>query len=349
MKKFHYITACLAAAAVIAGCAKTAEEATNASTKMYLDAWTGANYPSATVSSKGLYILEDQVVGSGDQWDSDNGFAKVLFTETDMVGNIYDTTDEDLAKVAGLYSNNVTFGPRIWLISEGSYGVYAGLEDALNGMRVGGTRKVLVPSWLMTYKRYSSDKDYYSKQTSATNTIYTISLLDQCSNVYDWEVEDVEAFVEEHMHGVDSTYYGGDESGLKYGFYYDRVSVPEKWADYEMPSDTVVYINYTGRLLSGKVFDTTIAQTAKEHGIYSQSKDYSPVQINIKEDYNNITMTASESSLITGFKAALKMMHPYEHGNAAFISTLGYGYSGSGSSIRPFTPISFEITLVDKP
>ena len=102
------------------------------------------------------------------------------------------------------------------------------------------------------------------------------------------------------------------------------------------------------------MFDTTIADTAKVHNIYSSSKTYSPVKITWGKSYTDLKMTASgsssSSSIIPGFQKTLwEMRHPYEKGVGMFFSLYGYGSSGSGKTIPSFSPLVFEIEIVDKP
>ena len=137
-----------------------------------------------------------------------------------------------------------------------------------------------------------------------------------------------------------------------YGFYYQQLKEPADTHSFK--ADTSIYINYTGRLLNGQVFDTTIADTAKVHNIYSSSNTYSPVKITWGESYTDLTMTASgsssSSSIISGFQKTLwEMRHPYEKGVGMFFSSYGYGSSGSGNTIPSFSPLVFEIEIVDKP
>ena len=113
--------------------------------------------------------------------------------------------------------------------------------------------------------------------------------------------------------------------------------------------DTVIYINYTGKLLNGLVFDTNIERVAKDNHLYSSSKTYEPVSISWGEKYSDITMGSSASSVIGGFALTLWQMKAMEKGVGVFYSNLGYGYSGSGSSIPGYTPLIFEIELVAKP
>ena len=73
------------------------------------------------------------------------------------------------------------------------------------------------------------------------------------------------------------------------------------------------------------------------------------MRINWGEEYTDITMGSNSSSVISGFALTLWQMKAMEKGVGVFYSDLGYGYSGSGSSIPGYAPLIFEIELVGKP
>ena len=60
-------------------------------------------------------------------------------------------------------------------------------------------------------------------------------------------------------------------------------------------------------------------------------------------------MTSSKSDMIPGFAMTLWQMRAHEKGIGVFYSPLGYGYNGSGASIPSYSPLIFEIEIVDKP
>ena len=343
----------LALAALLCGCAKEPVSQANFTNKLNFDAWVHVNHPSAVAAGNGIYILDEQP-GTGAAWDAENDlFAYLDYTVTNFDGIVSSTTSERIAKKVGTYDKSYYYGPRMQLIMEGNS--VAGLDDALVGMRVGGTRTVAIPSWLQTTLRYDTADKYLAESVSANDAIYTLTLrkkiadgLDEThgmGHIYCWEADSLEKYVAVHMHGVDSTWYSSSEEGSKFGFYYDPVYRPD--AENLMPRDTTFKINYTGRLLNGRAFDTTIANVAKDNDIYSASKTYEPVSITMSETLTEISLDES-TSLIDGFRYALAWLHPHEKAVFAFYSPLAYSYSGSGMAIPPFSPLVFEIEVVDE-
>ena len=105
----------------------------------------------------------------------------------------------------------------------------------------------------------------------------------------------------------------------------------------------IVKITYEDSLT--KVFHDK--DTAIIHGIYSSSRTYEPQSIAWKkDDYTQIQMGSSD--IIDGFSYALWKMKDKEKCSAIFYSPLGYSYSGSGSGIPSYSPLRFDIEIVDK-
>ena len=116
-------------------------------------------------------------------------------------------------------------------------------------------------------------------------------------------------------------------------------------------NDTTIYINSVGRLLNGTVFDTNVQRVAQDNGLSGGS--YTPAAIQWGDDYSSIQMTtdgsSTGSSVIQGFAMTLWRMHPFGKAIGIFYSNLGYGVQGSGEAIPPYSPLMFEIEIVEKP
>lgn len=117
------------------------------------------------------------------------------------------------------------------------------------------------------------------------------------------------------------------------GFYmFWQVSVkPER--NNLLRGDTVT-VNYIGKDLNKKVFDTSIEQIAKDNGIFNSTRRYQPLRYAVGYGFT-----------ITGFEFAISMMHPGEKATVIFPSRLGYGTQASGS-IPANSPLIFELDLV---
>lgn len=329
----------IAALAIIAvSCAKSEKVEPYADEELYFKAWVEINSPGAVPTSLGAFILDDEE-GKGEAYNSEKyPYVYVRYTISDIEGNITSTNEKKIAQQIGSYDKANYYGPEVWIVREDF--IPAGVEDMLEGMHVGGKRTAAIPAWLMTTKRYKKPSEYLKHKSDNTTSIYKVELVASTEDVLKSEVDSLEKFTHTYLDGVDS---------LSYGFYYKQLTEPSDTNAF--PSDTTIYINYTGRLLNGQVFDTTIQDTAKFYNVYSSSRTYEPVQVNWGENYYDITMgdSSSSSSLIGGFQKTLWKMRHYEKGVGLFYSLYGYGYSGSGKKIPSFAPLMFEVEIVDKP
>lgn len=330
--KYSLPTILLLSALLAAGCAKTGSNEPNADNKAYLEAWLPLHYPDAVKSGKGIYILED-IPGTGAAWDGSIAYTRVDYIIRSLSGTVSSSTTEDMARQLGTYSPGNYYGPRF--VATGEDLSYAGVDEILSGMRVGGTRTAIIPAWLLSYKRYDTEEEYLAESSGSSSAIYSITLHGQTADIVEDQYQELKAYATRLWHVSDTT-----ETGI---FFHSE----KQPSDISVAKDTTIYINYTGRLLSGQVFDTTIADTAKVHHIYSSSRSYAPVSVTMSEEASSIKL--SGSSVISGFQYGLLLMHAYEKANFAFSSAFGYGASGSGSSIPGYAPLHFEIELVDKP
>ena len=352
MKNTYRFISYIIAAATLAGCAKASTEGVNEADKRYLDAWMSINYSGLTAkwngedNENGIYVIQ-KVEGTGTEV-TDNGYAMVSYTTTDLEGNFTAYTDAETAKQMGVYDSTYYYGPEVWMTKDGT--IQAGIQDAIVGMKVGGSKKVVIPSWLMTYSTYSTAEEYFGHSTDYSNAIYNLTVEDFTEDINQWQIDKITSRINEYYGGVDS--FNKDIRIDTTGFYFK--SLVEQNADtVAFKSDTTIYINYTGRLLNGRMFDTNVERTAKDNGLYSSSRTYGPVKIKWGETYSDITMNGS--SVVSGFAMALWNLNDLgdsgkmDKAISVFYSPLGYGTSGSGASIPAYAPLVFEIEIVPAP
>lgn len=340
MKKIIKTVAYIVMAVAAAACARTVEPGANEASKRYFDAWMKIHHPDAKPTGLGIYVIEDEP-GTG-AVVTDDGFVYADYIVTDLEGNITSYTDRNTAKQLGKFDTTAFYGPKVITTMDNT--IQAGLADAIVGMKVGGHKKVIIPSWLMTYSVYDTPEEYLNTSSSYSDAIYDITITDFTEDISKYEIERIGKYLAEHKEE-----YGNMSvaDSLQYGFYYKELVPPTDTTSF--PTDTSIYINYTGRLLSGLVFDTTDERTAKDHDIYSSSRSYEPVKIKWGEKYSDLKMGSSGSSVVSGFALTLWQMRAFEKGVGIFYSPLGYSYNGSGSSIPSYSPLVFEIEIVAEP
>jgi len=331
MKRYFIYSVLAIAAAFATGCAKSNETTSNDDELQYIEAWLQVNNSSAVKAGHGIYILEDKT-GNGTIYAGES-YVYVTRTIRSLDGTIISSDSEEIAKRLGTYREAYYYGPKmIPILQETSL---VGIADMFDGMRIGGERTALIPTWLMTSDQYEDTDEYFEHVLDEENKaplIYTIKLHEVTSDVETWETR----ILTNYLH------VNYPELYLDNGFTYKVLK--EKTAD--IANDESFYINYTGRLLNGKVFDTTIEDTAKVHNIWSSKKTYGPVQV--KKAENETGVTLSSSSVIPGFGKAINLIDKDSKIVCFFLSSLGYEGSGSGSSIPPYAPLSFEIEEVVK-
>lgn len=346
-RKAAYIILALAAAS----CAKAVVEGTNIAEKRYFDAWLQNNYPNVKPTGLGIYILEESE-GDGKVVKED-GYIFTEYVTTDLEGNITSYTNKETAKQIGEYDTTTYYGPKVATTFEST--IQTGIEQAVLGMRVGGRKKVIIPGWLLTYSRYDSAEEYIEKASAGTHAIYDITVKDFTDTIESWEKQQIQKYFEANraeFSDMDTTRFvvmkvnSDDAEDTDFDGMYFKSTQP---AEFAFDTDTTIYINYTGKLLNGLVFDTTKERVAKNNGLYSSSRTYEPVQVKWSTDYSAIAMGSEGNSIITGFALALRQMGAFEKGVAVFTSPYGYSYSGSGSSIPGYSPLVFEIEVVAEP
>lgn len=363
MKKTFLTILYIAAAISTISCAKTEVTGPNDAYQRYFEAWMHLNHPDAQPSGLGIYIIED-VPGKGDVV-GDDGYVLIDYKITDLEGNISSYTDAMTAKQLGSYSETTYYGPKFWTVVETT--LPAGVREAIVGSPVGTYRKVIIPSWLMSYKAYDSEEDYLDPPlkkdeeydaSSFSNSIYEFTITDYTEDIDQWQIDSIGRFFANRTVRIDGkpayetfvTENGTQMTAadsVSTGFYYKQLRAPEDTTSFA--TDTTVYINYVGKLLNGLVFDTNVERVAKDNGLYSAGRTYEPTQIKWGEEYSDITMGSEGTSVIAGFAKTLWQMRSMEKGVGVFYSNLGYTYSGSGSSIPGYAPLIFEIEIVAKP
>lgn len=103
----------------------------------------------------------------------------------------------------------------------------------------------------------------------------------------------------------------------------------------KIESGDKVKINYAGRLTNGKLFDTSIQDTATANNLSQPGRKYEPIEFNV-----------GRGMMIRGFEEAVKMLRAGESARILLPSKMAYGDRGAGD-IMPCTPIIFDIQVVD--
>lgn len=317
-------------------CAKEVQTGPNEANQRYFNAWMKMNHPEASPTGLGIYVIEEEA-GTG-ATVKEGGFIYADYVITDLEGNISSYTDKNTAKMLGTYDTTSYYGPKVLTTTKNT--IQAGLAEAVIGMKEGGRKKIIIPGWLMTYSSYETEEEYLNTTSTGTNTVYDITVRTYTDSINVYEIGLMENYIKDNPQMFDSRMVNDTV-----GFYYQPLS--KEVSSEKFDKDTTIYINYTGKLLSGLVFDTNIEKVAKDNGIYSSSRTYGPTSVTWSKEISKIKM--GSSTVIDGFARTIMHMSPMEKSLGMFYSPLGYSYSGKGSSIPGYSPLIFEIEIVAKP
>jgi len=100
----------------------------------------------------------------------------------------------------------------------------------------------------------------------------------------------------------------------------------------QLDTSVVVKVNYTGRTMDGKVFDSN-TDPSKGH--------VEPFLVNLTDD------KSLGSGVINGWYDGLKMLSKGAKAKFFIPSTLAYGKQGAGADIKPNSILMFDIDVVD--
>lgn len=304
-------------ALVLFSCAVEADENVRAVQERILDAYVDLNCPDADRWDSGIVMLSSEA-GTGDTLNKyEAGFFEL--TVKALNGNYTETTDEDLARRLGTFSNSTHYGPK--LLELGYSSNYAGIEEVIYKMRVGGKVEFILPPWLTNVGEGAAP-------SLTVSSIYKMELKEVVEDLLQWQKDTMKAYANTHYPGLDT---------LKENFYFKKLVD----AGADTIENATVNVRYIGRLLDGWVFDTNIADTARKYGIHDKSKEYTALSVQFNEDFKQMV---EDNSLVEGFCMALKEM---SYGDKAFTMFYSeYGYSASGSeSIGPYQPLIFWLYI----
>ena len=101
-----------------------------------------------------------------------------------------------------------------------------------------------------------------------------------------------------------------------------------------LKGDTLL-VNYAGRTLNDKVFDSSIESVAKAAGLQQPGRTYEPIQVIV-----------GTGAVIPGWDEGLLLLNQGSKATFVIPSSLAYGDHGSGDDIKPYSTLIFDVELV---
>lgn len=138
------------------------------------------------------------------------------------------------------------------------------------------------------------------------------------------DIETIENYIAENNLDASRT-----ESGLFY-------VIEEEGSGEQVEQGNKISVNYTGYVLDGTVFDTSIESTARESNTYNESRPYEP-----------FTFDVGQGMVIPGWDEGLQLLK--EGAKAKFLipSPLAYGPSQRGAVIKANSILIFDVEVTD--
>ncbi|CCM10446.1 Peptidyl-prolyl cis-trans isomerase [Cardinium endosymbiont cEper1 of Encarsia pergandiella] len=97
-----------------------------------------------------------------------------------------------------------------------------------------------------------------------------------------------------------------------------------------------IKVHYTGRLLDGTIFDTSVEEVAKANNLYNPHKGYQPFEFRV-----------GERGVIQGWQEGLLLLKKHEKARLFIPSILAYGPDGIKGVIPENAILLFEVEVVD--
>lgn len=97
-----------------------------------------------------------------------------------------------------------------------------------------------------------------------------------------------------------------------------------------------VKVHYTGRLMDGKVFDTSVESVAKANNKLASGRNYDP-----------LTLTVGMHQVIPGWEEGVGLMNKGSKMTLYIPSTLAYGDRPMGHDLAPNSILVFDMDLID--
>ena len=123
------------------------------------------------------------------------------------------------------------------------------------------------------------------------------------------------------------------ESGLFY-------VIEEEGSGDQIETGQVASVNYSGYLIDGTVFDTSVKEKAQEAGVYNEQRDqfdgYAPLDVEV-----------GMGRVIPGWDEGLGLLKKGSKAKLLIPSTLAYGERGSGAVIKPNSVLVFDVEVTD--
>lgn len=250
--------------------------------------------------------------------------------KTDKGVVLSNTADQELP-VALPYSESILpqdgiFGEVIGMLQKkGDHFIYKldgeSLHDMIDGYGLKKNEKIFLHLQLQDIMTEEAHKKWETEQIAVLQK----KQQEQMEKQYKEDIKVITDYLKENNIVAQST-----SSGLHY-----IIDTPGQGV--QPKPGNQVKVNYTGRLLDGKVFDTSLAEVAEQYGIHNPQKTYEPINFQL-----------GVGQVIQGWDEGIMCLHKRARARLFIPSTLAYGSQGAGNGLVPANAILiFDVELVD--
>lgn len=233
--------------------------------------------------------------------------------------DVVQKTDKD-----SVLFNSYAMGHPVKIQAQASQNV-GDLMDVLTLLTVKDSAYVKIPTDSVFKGHEDQRPPFIAKGSSLVFTLKIInvqSLEEAMNEVKNAETVAANKYIADNKLNVTTT-----ASGLKYII--TQPSIKRK----PLTGDTLL-VNYTGRTLDGKVFDSSIKEEAEKAGLNQPGRNYEPLQVIV-----------GTTPIIKGWDEGLLLLNEGAKAELIVPSSLGYGSDGSGD-IPPYSTMVFDLELV---
>ena len=276
---------------------------------------------SARVTSSGLhYIIHEEGKGV---LPKTGETVKVHYTGKLTNGKVFDTSVEEQAKIHGKYSPGRQYKPFEFPLGKGR--VIKGWDEGLALLKVGSKATLLVPSYL-GYGARGAGGDIPPNAV----LIFDVELVGiKKANDAKKQKAKEQAVMQKYLIDNKLTNAKATASGLRY-------VINKAGKGTQAAAGKMVKVHYTGKLLNGKVFDTSVEVVAKKSGKYTPGREYNPIEFLL-----------GKGRVIRGWDEGIALLKAGDKATFIIPSALAYGPRGAGADIPPNSVLVFDVELID--
>jgi FKBP-type peptidyl-prolyl cis-trans isomerase len=255
----------------------------------------GCSQKSNVVTLKSGLKYVDDTLGTGREAKIGD-FVTINFSgwKIEDSKNLYNDWDKDTSETKDLIgTTKYRHKPIQFTLDENTF--IKGSYEGISGMKVGGTRTIIIPSNL------AYGKKGFGPVPPNTDIKLQVSLVNAKEPVKEWV--------------VDSTKIKTTKDGLKY-------VIIQEGTGRKAASGDIVTVNYSGYLLNGKKFDSSVERNAP------------------------ITFKLGAHTVIPGWEEGIELMNKGAKAKFIIPPSLGYGSMAQGP-IPPNSTLIFDVQLLN--